>query len=212
MALGGKRYVSVWVCECVRKDPTYPHTHILTYSHLAFSIRRLYAMVRRFETQPCEEHMIVDHLENKERHPCGPAWQVAFDFLASLDSNAEEKRYELQGNDIYALVVSYDTRPPQTAQPEAHRTYIDIQLPLSGTEKIAWWPTGDLTTAEPYDPESDCALYDQPDMASATLDLIPGRFAVFYPDDAHMPALQAGDTPARVKKVVVKIAAKLLAD
>jgi beta-galactosidase beta subunit len=39
---------------------------------------------------------------------------------------------------------------------------------------------------------------------------MPGIFIAFFPHDAHMPGVSVGDSPAFVKKVVVKIKAELL--
>lgn len=154
--------------------------------------------------------MIIDEIDNRRRYPYGAAWNAAFEFLATLDGNAEEGRYPLRGDEIYAAIQSYDTKLPQGALPEIHRKYVDIQVVLSGSERIAWWPAQQLAVAQPYDPDRDIAFLDRPDSVSATMDLVPGRFAVFFPGDAHMPGLQAGRCAARVKKVVVKISLPLL--
>ena len=153
--------------------------------------------------------MILDQLDNYQLYPFGDAWQVAFDFLLSLNADAEEKRYALQGDDIYAMVQSYDTELSVAKLPEAHRTYIDIQVLLAGTERIAWHPVDALTISKPYARDADIAFYDRPDPLGTMLNLEPEAFAVFFPGDAHTPGLQI-DGPCRVKKVVIKIAAELL--
>ena len=154
--------------------------------------------------------MIIDEIENSNLYPYGAAWNVAFEFLVALDDNAEEGRYVLQGDEMYAVIESYDTRSRLSTLPEMHRKYVDIQMVLSGSEQIAWWPTQHLTPAKPYNPERDIAFLDRPDSASVALDLVPGRFAVFFHGDAHMPGLHIGRSPTRVKKVVVKISGQLL--
>jgi YhcH/YjgK/YiaL family protein len=106
---------------------------------------------------------------------------------------------------MYAVIESYETRPVESALPEAHREYIDIQVLLSGHEQIAWWPTPGLAVAQAYDPERDIAFFDRPDTAGGMIRLVPGRFAVFFPGDAHMPGLRTGPDGEPVKKVVVKI-------
>jgi len=153
--------------------------------------------------------MILDRFERRQLYPYGPAWQVAFDFLLSLDADAEEKRHALQGDDIYAAIESYDTQLPSSKLPEAHRRYVDIQVLLAGVERIAWQPVDGLTVAKPYVQERDIAFFDRPDSPGTMLDLEPGLFAVFFPCDAHTPGLQI-DGPCRVKKAVVKIAVGLL--
>ncbi len=154
--------------------------------------------------------MIIDQIEQQQQYPYGHAWNVAFNFLNSLTADAAEQRYHLQDDAIFAMVESYETKQPDLARPESHRTYVDIQMLLSGTERIDWWPTRGLTVNQPFAPDGNIAFYDQPDSPSIPLILIPGRFAVFFPEDAHMPGLQTTGTPSPVKKVVVKIDASLL--
>ena len=155
--------------------------------------------------------MILDHIDRHDFYAYGDAWDVAFDFLLSLKPDAEEKRYTLQGDLIYAAIESYETQPAAVKRPEAHRKYVDIQVLLAGVEQIAWWPIEGLAVAEPYVADRDIMFFEQPGTPGTMLDLAPGGFAVFFPHDAHMPGLQIAD-PCYVKKVVVKIAADLLPD
>ncbi|MBT3293786.1 MAG: YhcH/YjgK/YiaL family protein [Verrucomicrobia bacterium] len=149
--------------------------------------------------------MILDQLDNRDSRLVGALWDQAFDFLAGLDADAAEGKVTLQGDDLFAMIESYDTRAPESALPEAHRVYTDIQMLLAGREQIAWWPAADLAVSKPYVPESDILFYERPAVAAATLELVPGRFAVFFPRDAHMPCLHAASTPTPVKKVVIKM-------
>ncbi len=153
--------------------------------------------------------MILDQIDRRGLYSYGAAWDVAFEFLLSLDADAEEKRYALKGDEIYAAIESYATQLPSTKLPEAHRKYVDIQVLLSGVERIAWWPAAGLTVSKPYRAAADIAFFDRPDPLGTTVDLVPGRFAVFFPSDAHMPGLQIHSSSC-VKKVVVKIDTRLL--
>ena len=62
----------------------------------------------------------------------------------------------------------------------------------------------------PYDAEKDVEFYAQTDNQKIVTHLMPGIFAAFFPQDAHMPGVSVGGSPAFVKKVVVKIKAELL--
>jgi lipoprotein-releasing system ATP-binding protein len=46
--------------------------------------------------------MIVDRIENWRRYFNNPAWQKAFDYLASLTPDSEEQKTELDGEDVFA--------------------------------------------------------------------------------------------------------------
>ena len=154
--------------------------------------------------------MIVDCLDNWNSYPFGAAWKQAFDFLASLTADAEEKEYQLQGEEVFARVMSYETRAPDASMFEAHRRYVDIQCVIAGSERMEAVPATGLETKTPYDASSDVELYNPTQPSLACAHLRPGIFASLFPHDAHMPGLMDGDAPASVKKVVVKIDAALL--
>ncbi len=154
--------------------------------------------------------MIVDCFENWKIYPYGAAWKSAFEFLITLTSNAEEKKYPLQGDDIYAMVMSYETRTPETAVLETHRKYLDIQAVLDGGEVMEWFPSGGLVINKSYEESKDVEFYIRPHPGLGRLEITPGMFVTFFPHDAHMPYLMIGNKSERVKKVVVKIKAELL--
>ena len=149
--------------------------------------------------------MIVDRLENWSAYFSGKDWKTIFDFLSGLKPDAEEKKYVLEGDDIYAVVFSYNTKTADEAKMEAHRKYIDIQMPLSGAEGMEWVPTADLEPKTEYDAAKDVILFHHPKPGQARVDLYPGTFALLYPQDAHMPSLMIGEKPSPIKKVVVKV-------
>lgn len=149
--------------------------------------------------------MIIDQIENWERYHLGAPWKLAFEFLNSVTPDAEDKKHLIQGDDIFALVMSYQTRPPQTAVLETHQKYVDIQVVLVGGEAIEWFPRKGLIVDTPYNEAKEAQFYKRTCPGPVRMDLLPGTFAVFFPQDAHMPALMLNDTPQLIKKVVVKI-------
>ena len=154
--------------------------------------------------------MIVDRLHNYKLYPFANAWQLAFDFLLSLPQDAEEKKYPLLGDNLFAIVMSYETCTPETAEIEAHRKYLDIQAVISGEEGIGWSQAEDLEIDTPYNAAKDAALYKHPKQGLLKVDLFPGDFMALFPHDAHMPSLMTRQIPTVTKKVVVKVAMHLL--
>ncbi len=152
--------------------------------------------------------MIIDRVEYYNYYPYGSVWNTAFGFLDSITSGAEEKKYEIQGDDIYAIIASYNTKEPNKF--EAHREYVDIQCLLEGHEIIESTAINWLTVDIPYDTEKDVEFYGKADSRKTVSHLMPGLFIAFFPHDAHMPGVSVGGSPAFVKKVVVKIRAELL--
>lgn len=154
--------------------------------------------------------MIADRIENCNAYPLGNAWQAAFEFLSSLKPDVEDKKYHIQGTDIFAIVSSYKTRQANAVQFEAHRKYVDIQVVIAGNEEIGWLPVGELLTMQPYNASKDIAFYHHPNANYTRLNISPGTFVVLFPRDAHQPSLMVGNTPESVKKVVIKINVNLL--
>lgn len=56
--------------------------------------------------------LIIDRVAYYNCYPCGSAWKTAFEFLGSITSDAEEKKYDLQNDDIHAIVACYKTKEP----------------------------------------------------------------------------------------------------
>lgn len=110
-------------------------------------------------------------------------------------------RYEIDGDRVYAMVAKEPGRTRSDALLETHQNYIDIQLVLTGTDGMGWKPASRcLQPSTTYDPKADFQLFrDEPD---AWVSTAPGAFAIFFPEDAHMPLI----SPGRLHKVVVKVA------
>jgi len=151
--------------------------------------------------------MIIDSIKNHTLYPFGELWSKTFDFLRDLESDIQDGKHTIAGDHLFAGIDSYRTKPHPDAKLETHRRYIDIQLLLSGTECINVFPKTGLTVSEPYDPDKDAEFYQVPEKAPVRVTLKPGRFIVFFPEDAHMPCLRSGDTSQPVRKVVIKLLA-----
>jgi YhcH/YjgK/YiaL family protein len=154
--------------------------------------------------------MIVDLIRNWQEYRLGKAWEMSFEFLENVNAKTADGEYPLKGKDIFARVMSYKTCSRKETKLEAHRRYVDIQFTLAGAEIIEWRPLSNLKIKTPYDKEKDVEFYQKPSTSATGLFMSPGSFAVFFPQDAHMPKLMAGNTPATIKKVVVKIKTDLL--
>jgi len=148
--------------------------------------------------------MIIDVLRNGRIYAeLGPRLVAALDYLRRDFSGVAAGRHEIDGGNVYALVQEYQTKPPH-GRWEAHRKYIDVQFVVSGAERMGWAHLRDLRVSEKYD-ESKDALFLQGE--GNLLEMRAGMFAIFWPEDAHMPGLAIGE-PGPVKKVVVKVLVK----
>lgn len=148
--------------------------------------------------------MIIDHLKNAHLYAQpGTRLHAAFEFLRRFDPATPDGRVDVDGDNVFALVQGYDTRPMGKCKFEAHRKYIDIQYVHDGGEIMGWRPAGDLEIANDYDEEKDVMFFEQP-QAFTPCEVTAGLFTVFFPDDAHEPGIRLMGH-AHVKKVVMKI-------
>ncbi len=148
--------------------------------------------------------MIVDSLSHAERYErFGPGFEVGLQYLRTFDPATPDGRHAIEGEEVFALVQSYETQPGSTKRFESHRRHADIQYVVSGVERILHAPVTLLAAESPYDEEEDILFYEDPE-ASSSLLLREGDMAIFHPGDAHKPGCMAGGR-VRVKKVVVKV-------
>lgn len=146
--------------------------------------------------------MIVDKIENSELYESlHPRFAKAFAFISKTDfSKLDDGKYEIENDNIFAIVQEYNTKDKKEAKLEAHRKYIDIQYIHSGIELIGVAAFKDqIPTTD--DTEKDLAFYEGD---ASFIKLEAGMFAIFFPDDLHMPGIKLTQS-AKVKKVVVKV-------
>ena len=137
--------------------------------------------------------MIIDSLKNaKFYYALGERIAKGLKFLEENDlSQFENGKYEIEGDELFVSVQDYETKPLEQGKFEAHRKYLDIQFLIKGSERLGFGKTQDFQPVTDYDEQKDIVFLD-------------GDFLIFAPSDAHMPCI-AVDTPAYVKKAVVKV-------
>ncbi len=148
--------------------------------------------------------MVTDRLANAVLYrSLSPRIAAAIDHVASTDfSVIPDGRYAVDGDRIFALVQRYRSKPLSESRWEAHRKHIDLQLVVSGTERIGYVSIDQLH-AEPYRDEKDLLWLSGE--AGQWIAMPAGHFMLLWPGDAHMPGVMT-EAPADILKVVVKIA------
>lgn len=117
--------------------------------------------------------------------------------------------YELQGRDIYVQVNDTKTKEDASARPEVHRQYVDVQFSLDGKEKMGFAvDSGDHAVAQDLLAEKDVLFYE-PLAEESFVEMTPGTFAIFFPEDIHRPNIRVGESAA-IRKVIIKVRASLL--
>lgn len=159
--------------------------------------------------------MILGNLSNLgEMDYLTPRLKEMLNYLRDNDLRDRELgRIELEGESLFINIEENDMAPREERRPEAHRRYLDIQLVLEGEESIgvavdsrAENITGVL---EEYSEERDIIFYEDVKRENM-IDLFPGDFAVFFPEDIHRPRCTVGEKPGRAKKAIVKMRLDLL--
>ena len=103
---------------------------------------------------------------------------------------------------LFRSVAQTNPKEKENAKLETHKDYIDIQIPLSGTEIMGYTAAQDcLPVDAPYNAEKDITFFEG--LAEDYIAVKPGMFAIFFPQDGHAP----GITPDGVKKIIVKVKA-----
>ncbi len=112
-------------------------------------------------------------------------------------------RYELDGDNAYAMVQEATLKAWGCGRPEVHHEYFDIQVPLSGEETIGVGAFDPKTPGD-FDEEKDIGFYD--DTAVEPLGLRPGEFAILHPMTcAHAPCCSEDAPGMTLRKIVIKV-------
>ena len=146
--------------------------------------------------------MILDTLDRlKEYGYISPLMDKVVEFFRDTDlASLEPGRIPLQGDDLFVNVNRQDAQTRQEAPIEAHREYIDIQVPISSDEEMGFVSAPFMPAPSvPYNEGKDVAFY--PGLCDTYLNVRKGMFVVFFPGEGHAPAI----TKNGILKLIVKI-------
>ena len=146
--------------------------------------------------------MIIDSLQNAAKYfSVHPLFQKAFTYLQQINLAEATGKHEI----AEGLKASFTNDPAKTKEErtgkfECHRAFIDIQLCIKGKETMGWKPLAKCVQPNGgFNVEKDVQFFfDEPD---TYFDLTDGLFAIFFPEDVHLPMLGNGN----IQKVVIKV-------
>ncbi len=113
----------------------------------------------------------------------------------------ENGRYEIDQKNVYVNIVSYETTPAHNKEWEAHKQYIDLHYMLKGQEQIDLSFINEMVQ-QPYHQDED--YLPLTGEKSASVILRPGQYAICFPEDAHKPGIQVGNSEV-IRKAIFKI-------
>ena len=148
--------------------------------------------------------MIIDTLENLGKYAAlNPLFADVVEFLKTHDLQAMEPgKYPIKDNDLFVNLQVAKQRTKDTAFLESHVEMIGIQIPVTAAETFGYSPLCELPAFE-YNAEKDITKYgDTKPQTFVTVN--PGQFAIFFPQDGHMPCIT--DVP-EIKKAIFKVKA-----
>ena len=150
--------------------------------------------------------MIFDKIENLDRYrEFAEYGKLIRDFIKQDKSeHLAEGRYELDGENLFALVQTYETKDKDDARMEAHRKYADLQFMEEGEERIYVDFADELEMEEDRTPDQDILFYKKAGDHGFNI-LTEGTFGYYAPQDAHMPCIKNKEKQ-NVRKIVFKIA------
>ena len=146
--------------------------------------------------------MVIDKIENYRLYSTlTKRLAKGFEFIINTDLTAiESGKYEIDNDDIFAIVQEYDTKEEHDCVLEGHHKYIDIQYVIQGVEIMGFTPLTNQVAVE-ENLEKDYTFYKG---ETSMLRVEEGMFTLFFPEDLHRPGVKAGQI-SKVKKVVVKV-------
>ncbi len=138
--------------------------------------------------------------------------QSAIRFLKENDmANHEPGKFdiELDGVPMILQVLDLTTAPEETLRPEIHRVNIDVQFLAAGGPENAVYYNDDKTNVIDEDllgTPRDICFYKKSDNArKGVIPMEIGTYAIYFPWDVHIPAIQVGENAAAIRKIVVKV-------
>lgn len=147
--------------------------------------------------------MLVDKLLNIEKYSNIPP--EICKFIKKLSTDIPCGKYKINETD-YANIESYETKSHEDCCFETHEKYADIQILLSGKERLDYASLEGLDIKNAYNAEKDIAFYYNSKPESARIILDGTNFIMLFPQEAHRPQMNfIAEKSQTVKKVVVKI-------
>lgn len=146
--------------------------------------------------------MILDTLQNANLYKnLDKNLSLGLEYLKNTDfSSLEMGKYEIKGDEVFAILQTYDTKEEADCRLEAHKKYVDIQYMVSGDELMGVVPFANQEISEAL-PDNDVTFYKG---AGESILVKEGSFTVFFQTDVHAPGIKAG-LSEKIIKVVVKV-------
>ena len=116
--------------------------------------------------------------------------------------------YDVGYNNIKMNLGKYFTKSENEKFWESHKKYLDVQIMINGTEKVAINDIRDMKVKS-FDEEKDLTILE----GNKAFDIVmkTGDVLVFFPNDVHKPELNVSenDNSGNIRKIVTKVVFKI---
>jgi biofilm protein TabA len=150
--------------------------------------------------------MITDSIENFDKYFKGEVFATIRKAISEIGCEHANGDFPLVDNSIYYKVLTYSTKNTDWIT-ESHRKYVDIQIILSGIEKIRVFNIADVSAKDDYNTKTDCTFYNVNTHENyiSEIRLREGYFTIFFPQDIHQTQIADKEIPQNVVKLVFKV-------
>lgn len=157
--------------------------------------------------------MIIDHLDRRSTLVTLPnyakLWLPILNWITQvIAKDIPFGKHDLNLPEVpggYARVDEANTHLYIERKFEAHERYVDVQYCWREREFIYVADRWLLSPHTGYDSEEDVSFYKEPtDRSAIPIQMVPGRIAIFLPNDAHKTLVNDG-VSRKVRKIVVKV-------
>lgn len=149
--------------------------------------------------------MIHDTLSNLGRYPGIPHLREICEYFKHHDiSRLGEGSHTIRNHELVLKKNRYVLSEISNERFEAHKTFADLQIVLSGREVISTVFSGSARGITPYSEAEDIGFFLAERDISNIL-LTPDTFLYLAPGELHRPQCRTPDYEGAVEKCVIKI-------
>lgn len=149
--------------------------------------------------------MVLDKITNIDKYKnLGHNFKVAIEYLKNIDINKlKPGRNEIDGNNVFAVNITRDSFVDEDSFYEMHQSYADIHFVIEESESMYYeHPQYLHNVLKPFDKGEDVSLFKL-DSSRNKLNLLKNEFAIFFPNEAHVPAVL--NEKRKMRKIVIKV-------
>tara|TARA_B110000438_G_C15622744_1_gene567314 strand:- start:316 stop:759 length:444 start_codon:yes stop_codon:yes gene_type:complete len=147
--------------------------------------------------------MILDKIENFNKYKVDAKieWNEILKFL----KQNQEGKFIINGENLFGIVLKYETKSEEDCIWEAHREYIDIHYMRKGKENVLISDIDTMIPTNEYQEKNDYQLFHGKQQQSILLK--EGEILVLFPNEVHKTSINEESTQ-EVQKIVFKLKIK----